>query len=242
MGSFETARQEELPGWIDDEVGQAFVGSFGAQQDGELRTLKDGILATMLESAPDDALDVIGSTFRLPRFIRETNDAYRARLEGAWDQYDIGGQAAAIVAILKAMGIVDVVLKEDDAWDAYPGEWFTRFTIVIGPDFGTWLPFAGMTTPFVTGEATSTVTGGATTQGSSAVRAEVLQIKREILKWKGLAALPVQVLVVLDSDVAIGGLFSTPFVTSPEVAYWPIGKFLGIGTFSTPFSTGGFLL
>lgn len=241
MGSFREARLGELPTWLDDEIGQGMQSAPGAMQDAELRLLKDGVLARFLADAPDDALDRIGSTMRLPRFLKESNDHYRARLDVAWETHELRGTPQGVTGILTDMQIVDVDIREDWQWTGALGNWFSRFWPVVGPDFGPVLQTLGLTTPFETGEAFSTTTGGGTTMGSTATRAEILQMRREVLNWKHPASVPIHLIMAFDG-AAIQGLVSTPFTTLPGgAAYYGIGKFQGVTVFSAPFVPGGFL-
>lgn len=112
--SFEAARLEELPPWLDDAVGQAFAGAHGRMLDAEQAKLTGGVLAAWLPDAPDDALDAIGRGFDILRFSGEANDLYRARLEVAWPTWNEAGTAQAILDSLHNYGITDVAVYEEE--------------------------------------------------------------------------------------------------------------------------------
>lgn len=152
-GTFKRARVEELPAWLSDEIGEAHQATVGEMQDVELRKLKDGVLATLLDTAPDDALPHLGATYYLPPFLKETAERHRARLDASWETHERGGRRDGITGILSDMQIVDVDLREDHEWTGAPGEWFSRIWPIVGPDFGPVLQTLPLTTPFETSEA-----------------------------------------------------------------------------------------
>lgn len=112
--SFEEARLEELPPWLDDAVGRGFVGAHGRVLDAEQRLTTAGVKARWLYDAPDDALDPIGRGNDILRFQGESDLIYRVRLEGAWETWEKAGTAQAVLDSLHAYGITDVRVYEEE--------------------------------------------------------------------------------------------------------------------------------
>jgi hypothetical protein len=252
-GSFEESRKQALPAFLDDEVGQGFEGVRGAAQDVEVRLLEDGRRARMLDFAPDDALDHLARQAVLPRVRDEPDALLRARLRDPWATWADGGLRRGVISQIgtlsfnsdeSGLSLVDTRVYEDlnglDAaldweWCAAPGEWYSRFWVVIGPRMP-WLP---MVTPFVT---TDDGDDGTTTLGSTATRAEVLAMKREILKWKSPHGYPVAVILSFEGTPLQGDDLTTPFETGEVPCVWWMGKLFGVTLNATPFTTGDYLM
>jgi len=77
----------------------------------------------------------VGSVSWLP----SSPSGYRARLQAAWDTWEIAGSPDAIVASLHAYGIPDVEVLREEEGLGYDndGDWYSRFDVYLGPDFGT---------------------------------------------------------------------------------------------------------
>jgi hypothetical protein len=88
--------------------GETWETALGSVQDGELALLRVAALSRLPARCPDDALDLCGQAFELPRYPGETNDGYRARLQNAFPAYTEGGSEQAIIDQLHAYGVADV--------------------------------------------------------------------------------------------------------------------------------------
>lgn len=234
---FERARREELPTWLDDEVGQEFEGVRGRAQDVEIRNLKDAVVMSQLEGAADEGLDRLGPGYQIERFFGESHASYRRRLERAWEMWKMAGTRgtdevpSATVQSLREYGIEDVELREDHEWEAALGEWFSRYWVILGPT----MPWGPMQTPFQT-------QAGVTTQGSTATASEVRAVKRQVLKWKSPHGYPVQIILRFPGSIITGFGLTTPFQTNEPTCRWPLGKVIGTTFFATPFTLGGWQL
>lgn len=244
---FREARREEaerIP-WIGGPRGALEAETLGAAQDDEVNLLKDAVKAQAGPySCPDDALDLVGDDLGIHRFPDEPNgtapvgstpgSGYRGRLCKAWPTWEQSGTSIGVEASLKAYGFADVRVYEDFEGHFAQGEWYSRFWIVIGPDFGT-LALDPLYAPF---------TGGPeTTGGSTATPAQVRQVKLQILKWKSGHSYPVMVILhfpgVILSGINSIAPFTPPEAGSPE-CHWHIGKLIQETIFSTPFIAGGY--
>ncbi len=90
----------------------------------------DATLARFTVSAPNDALDWIGRTVRIPRAPGETDDAYRERLRLAFDLWDTSGRETSVVAGFLAAGFAAPNVLEDFETAGALGHW-ARFVIYL---------------------------------------------------------------------------------------------------------------
>lgn len=235
MGSFVTARLDELPAWIGGAVsgegtvdtGVELARAAGSLQDDELATLKAGIGARFLDACPDDGLDHWGRGVRIPRMPGESHDTYRARLEEAWTTWELAGTAPGIEAQLRAYGVADVEVVED--WQGQWGEGHVASHVwaLLGPT----MPWEPRLAPFVGGPDTL--------GGSTATPAEVRQAKALVLAWKAPHTYPMAIRLHFDGVVHGGPRTVAPF-TPPESsphAEWRLDK---TAPLQAPFVAGGF--
>lgn len=126
---------------------------------------------------------------------------------------------------------------ETPEWKGAVGSWYSRFWVVLGPDFGTfaWTP---LRMPFVLGYPT--------TLGSTATPEEIAAVKRQILKWKAPHAYPVKVILKFPGVILMGerGL-KMPFRCHDfgglaPTCTWQIGKLMNDTLGNMPFVMGGY--
>lgn len=235
--TFVSNRIAELPTAFRDPEGEAWATGMGTVQDGEAALLRTAALAGVPQYCPDDALDQVGGWMGIPRLDGEvdgtTTTGYRGRLCSTFTIWEKAGAPQSIIDSLVAYGIADVTVELDytDVW--MPGDWYSRFWVVLGPTMpwtevllGTW----------VLGEGTL---------GSSATRAEVIAVKKQVLQWKDVRGYPVAVVLnwndiqpPFGADVTMG---ATILGGGPNFTRWEIGKIYGLDTFM-PYTLGGYTL
>lgn len=253
MGTFKQARREEIERipWLGgNERGIGLAEALGASQDTETDLLKDTLLiACGPYTCHNDALDLIGNDMQIERFAGESNgtapdpttgeggSGYRGRLCAAWATWEKAGTELAIVDSLKAYGFLDVAVYEDFEGHWFLGDWYSRFLVVIGPDFGRILgidgaPLAPLIAPFFT----------PATGGSTASSAQILAVVRQILKWKSAHSYPVKVILRFGGAI-LSNINSTAPFTPPDPTYWcawDVGKLAVENIETAPFTPGGF--
>jgi hypothetical protein len=218
--------------WLRGPNAQAFLGLLGDAKDTALGELRAGVKARWPGLGPPDALYLQGQGFDIERFPGESDDVYTARLQKAWQTHRLAGTSAAIVESLRAYGIVDVQVVEDWEGSFAPGSWYSRFWVILGPDFGT-LGLEPLAMPFSLGNATL---------GTTATPEHVRAIKRQILKWKDTHGYPVGVLLRFGDPAVLGLGLSMPFplggAKRSGVAFWPMGARNMLGSMTMPFELG----
>ncbi|MRG98280.1 phage tail protein [Polyangium spumosum] len=219
--------------WLRGPNAQAFLALLGETKDATLDELRAAIKARWPGLGPPDALRLQGQGFDVERFEGETDEAYLARLERAWETHRGAGTSGAIEESLRAFGLPDVLVIEDWQGRFAEGSWYSRFWVVLGPDFGT-LGIEPLRMPFLLGEPTL---------GSSATVAQVRAIKRQVLKWKDAHGFPVH-MILRFRDAPILGLglelgFKLGGSEGSGAAFWPIGAANMLGEMTMPFRLGG---
>lgn len=208
MGTFEQARREEAEAipWIGGPRGAQEQATLGRAQDDEITLLKEAVrMQAGPFTCPDDALDIIGKDFGIPRFPGEadgtaptdatdpsTGSGYRGRLCNAWATWELAGTKAAIIASLHAFGFDDasVSIYEFFEWPT-PDGWWSKFYVVLrsGGFFSV--------SPLLWGS----FQWGEVTWGTTATTADIRQIVGQILKWKSAHSLPVKVVLWFDGEI-----------------------------------------
>lgn len=117
QGSFRAFFQLKLsPSWLSAKNAAGFFGVLLAvAADEAVETMSIACRMSLLddEVSPDDVLPIIELDRRLPRYPLETAAQHRARLQDAWDIYELGGSELAIETQLRAAGYGPTVLLGD---------------------------------------------------------------------------------------------------------------------------------
>jgi hypothetical protein len=233
MGLFRTAQESAAARIYDlsDPASVNLVGYSGRGKDDELEPgsglLVDAVKNRWPTVCADDALDEIGRTLDLERYFDETDATYRERLEGAFDAWAWAGTAKGIedqlVALMHGLdaAAADATVWEDweGVFSPWTGGWYSRFLVTLR-----WSPWSTL----VLDGDTSIL--DACTLGSTATEAEILTVKRVILKWKDAHSLPVRVVVILgpcdllDVDATLG---LSMLCGAEQWITWPMMLLLG---------------
>lgn len=219
--------------WLRGPNAQAFLSLLGEAKDEALDELREAVKARWPGIGPPSALGLQGQGFDIERFPGETDDEYASRLSHAWETHTLAGTKAAIVESLHAYGIPDVLVLENHEGHFAPGDWYSRFWVVLGPDFGS-LGLRPLSMPFELGAATL---------GTTATLDQVQAIKRQILKWKDTHGLPVGVILRFGDAPILGVGLPLGFMLGGSKAsgraFFRIGAGNMLGSMSMPFRLGG---
>lgn len=213
-GRFELARLAELPTMLDGPNGRGCAAALGRAQDVEQAALTDAVLMRYPPRCPADALDILGADSAIERFDGEPDGTaipavgYHGRLAARWPTWAKAGSAQAIIDSLHAYGITDVAVYQDYEAVYWVGNWYSRFGVRIGPDFGSYT-WAG---PTIDG----TLIIDETVIETTATLDQIKAVKRQILKWKAAHAYSVEVTVDYSSGFStrwiIGRLIEVDFI------------------------------
>lgn len=143
--TFEQTFIEELRRvpWLAGHDGEAIVGALGAQQDIELRALKDAVLMRCPLEAPSDALSLLALDRMLLRAPPESNADFVLRLDRAHDIWEQGGTSKGIVELFKPYGFTSATVQflrnceVGGAWDGNEA-WFSRAYGLVDSRDGYW--------------------------------------------------------------------------------------------------------
>ena len=232
------ARAHEACYPLSDAETVAFGRVLGRLEDEELASgtglLVQAVKCRSAKLCPADALHLVGRDRDLERYPGETDAAYRARLEAAFDAHEWAGTAKGIedqlTAALTAMGaaapVVTVLELHEGAYQ--DSDWYSLIAVVIQ---------AGPWNRTVAGGPGYRFTAGVSVAGgSSATPDEISTIKRIVRKWKDCGAYPAVIRVSNGADVAgIDFIAGTSVARSPNdgsgVAYaheWIMGCRSGV--------------
>ncbi len=198
MGSFVEHRKATLDPVLADDAGEAWCEGLGGGEDAELELQRAAALARQPTRCADDALVVVGEAYGLERYEAYTDATYRAALTIAWPTRKKQGSAVAVEDQIRAFGIPDV-----RCFAAYEGNFgpdpladYAEVWPFLGPDYGS----TGI------GELLlgSFVLGSGVTLGSTATRAQIITIKRIVLKWKAAHGYPVKIILLFGEGPILG--------------------------------------
>lgn len=237
--TFASDRVAELPAILNDAQGIAWAKGMGDVQDEQMSVLRIAALSRLPLLAPDDALDALGQWLLLPRYSGEvdgtTTSGYRGRLCAAWPTWLKAGSAQSVIDSLNGYGIPDVEIFADYQGTFAPGAWFSRFWVILGPDFGD-TGIAPLTMPFVLGDPLATL-------GSTATTDQIKAIKKQVLKFKAAHGYPCRIFFRFEGTAMLGVDLAMPFILGggSMSASYLIGPLFGIDTV-IPFQVGGYVV
>lgn len=225
---------------LSDAETVAFGRVLGRLEDEELASgtglLVQAVKARSAKLCPADALYLVGRDRDLERYPGETDAAYRARLEAAFDAHEWAGTAKGIedqlTAALTAMGAAAPVVTVLEQWQgAYAGaDWYSLISVVIqeGPWVRVVLGNGGSPDDFVLG---TSVLGG-----TSVTPEDIALMKRVTRKWKDCGAYPARIKASSGIDVlGLGFTLGTSLLRAApdkdQAGYateWIMGRRLGV--------------
>ncbi len=177
------------PAWLRGPVAARIRAAIGVALDHGFDVLKQAVRARFVQTAPADALSDLGDERHIEQYPGDTTDTYRARVLLAWDLWQQGGTAAAIIAALTSIGFTSVRIYTANG-SAMPGEgvWppdsdasnWSRFWVLIDVSGSESNPFDWQRVLWADGHKY----GAGWTWGSTATRGQVQLVRRVVLTWK----------------------------------------------------------
>jgi hypothetical protein len=213
----------DRPRWLTglrDGWGQLWHRTQGAVADVLAAAVREALLAGMVTRAPSDAVRYHAAERDLEQYVGETEDAWRERIAGAWDEWDMAGREdgmrrnllRSVQALEPGFATIDVYEQWD--WGSVSGTQSSRIWVILGDGVES-LPWE----PLTLGSFTL---GDGSTLGSTATRAEVVEFVRIVRKWKSAHSYPVAVILVFPGQ-------SLPDPYDYTLTAWRVGKPLGWG-------------
>lgn len=137
------------PTVLQGPVGERFVGVlWGLLWDLLAAGLSQAIKSPWFSGEqPDDALPPLARERRLPKYLNEAIDEWRARLQGAWDIWERGGSRSLIEEQFAAAGYTTAEVHDPFDWGRAPTPYLTHFWVYFPSNhpFGA-APVAGSAT------------------------------------------------------------------------------------------------
>lgn len=116
-------QRDLAPPWLKDPDGTAWLEAHGEEKDALVDQLVAAVKAFLVDTAPEDALMLLGAERGLERFDDEPLDAYRDRVRGApafWAAATtIAGIEAAIRQLGYVPGLIEMFKTTPAAWDEF---------------------------------------------------------------------------------------------------------------------------
>lgn len=218
--SFRQARSKLTPRWLSEGEGGLVGYSLDLVKDAFAQRVYLGLLASMPETAPDDAIVKMGRDRRVIRGIFESKEAYVERLLRWLDDRRKQGTPLELLNKLAEYLGPNVKLRLVDN----RGNWFTRnidgtFTVLLKQENWDWdsaqiddfdarwsrfwviiYPHAGLWTTTVPDWGTGEWADGDTPSiGSTATREHVETVRAIVADWKPVRARCVNIIVAFDA-------------------------------------------
>lgn len=213
----------DRPRWLTgltDGWGQLWHRAIGAVADIARDAVLEAQRAGLVSLSPDDAVPYHAAERDLEQYSGETVDAWRERLGRAWDQWEQAGREDGMVAQLTrslqgtAPGFDAIDIYEQWDWGSVSGTQSSRIWVILGDGVES-LPWEPMTLGSFT-------LGDGSTLGSTATRAEVVELVRIARKWKSAHSYLMGVILVFPGQ-------SLPDPYDYTLTAWRVGKPLGWG-------------
>ena len=120
------------PQWLRTGQGQAFLTAAGRELEITNTRTKEAALISLVGYADEDALNLLGSDFGLPRIIGEPFEDYRIRLANAWSWNQKAGKESGIQESLENLGFTVNLVKGVDQ-DGNPTSVFEVWLFINDP-------------------------------------------------------------------------------------------------------------
>lgn len=208
--------------WLQGHWGSRWLYMIGLVFDAISEAGKQATKARFIDTAPDDAVPLLGRDHVIESGLDESLDTYRERVGEAWEAWPKAGTEAGLLGQLRAwLPGVEIALISNREWSippmgrpASPGkvaiagpDWWSRMYVVIGPQSrwnhdGTW------DDPGVWDD------GG--TWDSTAFSFEIEAAKRMVHNWKaGHEYVPTIIVLTPDAE-----LWDYPQGTWDDPGFW----------------------
>ena len=193
------------PGFLQGEKSRAFGSGVGYFKDWYIETLLVGVRSRFCLQCPPDALPYHGDERGLFRYVGDSDDDYRARINDAWYLWTFGGTSWGVVNQLNSAGFPSVAIYENWQWLGFPpsispithlpyaiGDEWWRFHVQI---MDTINPFGGLS--FRWGDSSRTW-GDGKLWGFTHVPPNWSQVIPIIKKWKPAHTILASLDILLD--------------------------------------------
>jgi hypothetical protein len=98
--AWQNYQANKAPRWLRQGFGEPWLRGIGDAKDEVEVALKDAVKARFPSVCPVDALSRLGGERGIERGPRDTTDAYRARVKGAWDAWEWAGTPTGVLRAL----------------------------------------------------------------------------------------------------------------------------------------------
>lgn len=211
--------------WFQGFFGSRWLYMIGLTFDALSEATKLATKARFVETAPDDAIPLLGRDNAIEPGLDESLDAYRERVGDAWEVWPQAGTEAGLLGQLRAwLPNTEIALISNREWSVSPvgrpatgdkvaisgDDWWSRMWVIIGPQTrwdhdGTWA------------EPGTWDDGG--TWDSTAFSFEIEAAKRIVTTWKaGHEYVPTIIVLTPDAE-----LWDYPQGTWGEPGFWNDG-------------------
>lgn len=130
MTTYQVYAQSLAPVWLQGGPWPEEIAARAAPLDDLILRTRTLLLARLIDSAPEDALQLIGEERGLRRYPGEPVDTYRRRVRGAWMFWRLAGTLPGLIRTLADAGYQAVVTEH--IHDPDPDRW-AEFSVAVSP-------------------------------------------------------------------------------------------------------------
>lgn len=122
MAYYKQYTKELLPAYFLEPDSVGYFDVSGSMKDDVNSAAQDAVQDSFIQSAPNDALNNIGSNFNIQRPGVFSDDQYRTKLEGNWDYWATSGTPNRLITEVESYGFQNVSILPE--WvESPPGTW-----------------------------------------------------------------------------------------------------------------------
>lgn len=119
------------PTWLLQDRGANWLDTHGAAVDALVERVVDAVQAHLVDTAPDDALGLLGRERNIARFPGEPDWSYRGQVRSAWDLWQWGGTRRGLIQLFQRLGYQQVAIGE--LWMTDRSRWAEFVIYLFGP-------------------------------------------------------------------------------------------------------------